>query len=148
VNAFADSSFVVSAFVADEFNPTVWRWWRKNPQAVVMVTPLVLFEAENAIRSLPLSGGCSSADAGAALNGIRRALLEGVFVCRNVTGKRLFPQATRLSQHHTVAMAFGAMDVLHVAAAMELCADTLLTFDKRQGEMATAEGLAVKPLKL
>ena len=34
---------------------------------------------------------------------------------------------------------------MHVASALELHADTLLTFDERQGELAQAVGLEVRP---
>jgi predicted nucleic acid-binding protein len=145
LKAFADTSFVISAFVKDEFNSSVWRWWKRHSMAAVFVTPLVLFEAQNSIRGFPVAGKCSLADARSALEGIRRGLLEGLFICQNIPAKRLFPQATRLSLYYTVSATFGAMDVLHVATAMELGADTFLTFDTRQGEMATAEGLKVKP---
>jgi len=145
VKAFADTSFVISAFVQDEFNNSVWRWWKRHSMASVFITPLVLFEAENSIRGFPIAGKCVPDEARSALEGIKRGLLEGLFICQSVHAKRLFPQATRLSFHHTLSATFGAMDVLHVASAMELGADTFLTFDKRQGEMAAAEGLKVKP---
>lgn len=145
MKAFADTSFVISAFVKDEFNGSVWRWWKRHSMAAVFITPLVLFEAENSIRGFPIAGKCTPAEARSALEGIKRGLLEGLFICQSVSAKRLFPQATRLSLHHTLSATFGAMDVLHVASAMELGADTFLTFDKRQGEMAAAEGLKVKP---
>jgi hypothetical protein len=45
VKAFADTSFVISAFVQDEFNGSVWRWWKRHSMASVFITPLVLFEA-------------------------------------------------------------------------------------------------------
>ncbi|MCA1962471.1 MAG: hypothetical protein LDL31_00835 [Prosthecobacter sp.] len=47
MKAFADTSFVISAFVQDEFNGSVWRWWKRHSTASVFITPLVLFEAEN-----------------------------------------------------------------------------------------------------
>lgn len=145
MKAFADTSFVISAFVQDEFNGHVWRWWKRHSMASVLITPLVLFEAENSIRGFPITGKCTPAEARPALEGIRRGLLEGLFICQSVPTKRLFPQATRLSLHHTLSATFGAMDVLHVASAIALGADTFLTFDKRQAEMAAEEGLAVKP---
>lgn len=144
MKAFADTSFVISAFVNDEFNGSVWRWWKRHSMTAVFITPLVLFEAQNSIRGFPIAGKCSPAEALSALEGIKRGLLEGLFICQSVPTKRLFPQATRLSLYHTVSATFGAMDVLHVASAMELDADTFLTFDTRQREMAAAEDLKVR----
>jgi predicted nucleic acid-binding protein len=144
VNPFADASFIVAAFAPDEHTKRAWRWWRKT-NAAVMNTRLALFEAENAIRSLPLGKKCSASEAKKALDGIKRALLEGLLVRREVPILRLYPTAQRLSQHHSNRVSYGAMDVLLVACALELQADTLLTFDERQGELAKAEGLKVQP---
>ncbi len=144
MKAFADSSFLISAFVRDSFNARVWRWWKRNSLASVIVTPLVLFESENSIRGFPVAGKCTAADAKSALEGIKRGMMEGLFVCQNLQTRRLLPQATRLSQHHTTSATYGAMDVLHVAATMELGADTFLSFDERQSQLAKAEGLLIK----
>jgi hypothetical protein len=38
-----------------------------------------------------------------------------------------------------------ALDILHVACALILRADTFLTFDKRQAKLARAAGLSVAP---
>ena len=94
---------------------------------------------------LPLGGKCSASEARKALDGIKRTLLEGLLVRREVPILRLYPAAQRLSQHHSTRASYGAMDVLHVASALELHADTLLTFDERQGELARAEDLEVRP---
>lgn len=39
----------------------------------------------------------------------------------------------------------GTLDILHIAAAIILRADTFLTFDKRQAKLAAAAGLRVAP---
>ncbi len=135
---------MVAAFAPDEHSRSAWRWWRKT-NAVVMTTRLALFEAENAIRTLPLGGKCSARESRAALEGIKRALLEGLLIRREIPILRLYPAAQRLSQHHSTGASYGAMDILHVASALTIGADTLLTFDERQGELATAEGLIVQP---
>jgi len=46
-----------------------------------------------------------------------------------------------LSKLWTPRIGTRASDVLHVATALELRADTFLSFDKRQTELARAEGL-------
>lgn len=111
-----------------------------------MVSRLVLLEAENAIRVLPLtSEKFTREEVRESLETLKRAILEGFFEIREVPVRRLYPAAQRLSQTHSLRAHFGAMDILHVASAMELGCDLLLSFDKKQRELALAEDLAVMP---
>ncbi len=142
---FADASFVVSFCARDEHGGKAWRWWRKA-NCIMMVSRLVLLEAENAIRVLPLtSQKFTREEVKESLETLKRAILEGFFEIREVPVRRLYPAAQRLSQTHSTCAHFGAMDILHVASAMELGCDLLLSFDKKQRELAQAEGLAVMP---
>ena len=51
--------------------------------------------------------------------------------------------AERLSEHYTDAQGHRAMDILHVATAIELGAKAFLTFDRNQKKLAESEGLIV-----
>ena len=53
--------------------------------------------------------------------------------------------AERLSSARTKAGGQRALDILHVATALHLGAQELLSFDDRQRQLATAEGLKVQP---
>lgn len=141
----ADASFLVAAFAtADGHNRAAWRWWSKRGCAI-HATRLSLFEAENTIRGFPLSGKCSTEEALRWINGIHRAILEGLIERRDAPLHRVLPLAHRLSLHHTMQATFGAMDILHVAAALDLKATEFLSFDGRQCELAEKEGLLTLP---
>ncbi len=143
MSPFADASFIVAAFArCDEHNPRAWQWWNQHGKAV-SASRLVLFEAENTLRGFPRSGKCSEEEARRAIDGIHRAVLEGLIERRDAPMNRMLPLARRLSTFHTPANIHGAMDILHVATALELGSPTFLTFDDRQGEMAAHEGLMV-----
>ncbi len=145
MSTFADASFLVAAFVAvDDHNREAWSWWRQW-DAGIIASPLVLFEAENTIRGFPAGGKCSVTDARHGVEGIKRAMMEGLVLQRDIPSKRLIIRSTRLSQQHTGTVTYGAMDILHVAAALELGATTFLSFDRRQRDLAVAEGLLVQP---
>ena len=60
--------------------------------------------------------------------------------------RRLLTCSRRLSAHYTADVTYGAMDILHVATALELKAVTFLSFDHRQRDLAEAEGLTVHPV--
>jgi|GEM_PF-1187430 len=115
---FADASFLVSAFLGDENGERAWRWWQAS-RAVIKVSRLVLLETENAIRAAPFSAKCSAEESRQALNGLVRARLEDMIERREIENRRLYPSAQRLSSHHTGPDVFGAMDILHVATALE-----------------------------
>ena len=137
----ADASFLVALFTpADEFNVKAWQWW-KQMRCPFYSPALAIFEAENTIRGFPVGNKCSVSAAAAAIEGMKRASLEGILVKRDAPIKRLLPQARRLSQFHTTNSTFGALDILHVATALELKSKTFLTFDQRQGALAKAEAL-------
>ncbi len=57
-----------------------------------------------------------------------------------------FERAKSLSRSLTPVIGVRAADVLHVAAAIELRASALYTFDQRQHRAARAAGLKVNPL--
>jgi len=80
----ADASFIVAAFApADEHNRAAWRWWRKWDAGIV-VSRLAVFEAENTIRGFPVGGKCSHPAAQSALEGIKRAIMEGLLIERDI----------------------------------------------------------------
>lgn len=54
-------------------------------------------------------------------------------------------RAVILSRRHGASLGTRTLDVLHVACALILKPDAFLTFDKRQSELAKAEGLRVLP---
>ena len=54
-----------------------------------------------------------------------------------------FEHALRIAAQHTAVLGTRCLDVLHIAAAITLKAETFFTFDKRQSQLAVAEGLRV-----
>jgi predicted nucleic acid-binding protein len=57
-----------------------------------------------------------------------------------------FARAKALALTLTPTIGVRAVDLLHVAAALELGASSLFTFDQKQHRTAQAAGLAVNPL--
>jgi predicted nucleic acid-binding protein len=141
---FTDASFLVSFFAGTEHGREARQWWTRT-NATLTATRLVLFEAENSIRTLPLSGKISRAEARWAIEHMKRAVMEGLIEVRELSNKRVYPAAQRLSIHHSEHKSFGAMDIVHVATAQELAAVKFLSFDDRQRELAESEGMEVLP---
>jgi hypothetical protein len=57
-----------------------------------------------------------------------------------------FIRAKALSRKITPSIGVRAVDLLHIAAALELGAESLYTFDQRQHQAAHAVGLTVNQL--
>ena len=141
---FADASFLVSFCAKDEHSGKAKAWWRKN-MLPMFTSRLALFEAENTIRVMRVARKLTARDEHRALEELKRAQLEGFIETWEVPVRRLYPAARRLSQHHNKEKGFGAMDILHVASAVDMHCDALLSFDGPQRELAKAEGLRVMP---
>jgi predicted nucleic acid-binding protein len=144
--AYADTSFVVALFAGErEHWRSAWQWWRAAGLCQVMVSRLTLLESENAFHALRVDSKINAAELKEAQNGLARARMEGLLVRRETPAHRLYPEAHRLVTHFSARAAYGALDIVHVAAALILRADTLLTFDKRQAALARDAGLHTAP---
>lgn len=78
---------------------------------------------------------------------MKRRVLEGMGMIevRELSNKRVYPAARRLSVHYCEDKSFAAMDIVNVATAQELGFSHFLTFHDRQRELAEAEGMLVMP---
>jgi len=70
---------------------------------------------------------------------------EGYFQAVELDMEGLFQDATQLSHRYARSHGTRFLDVLHVAAAVQVKARRFLTFDKRQGKLAKSVGLDVRP---
>ncbi|MBK8094006.1 MAG: type II toxin-antitoxin system VapC family toxin [Verrucomicrobiaceae bacterium] len=141
---FADASFIVSFCAEDQHSTKARQWWKQHSRPM-FTSRLALFEAENTIRVMRVARKLTAAGELHALESLKRAQLEGFIELWEVPVRRLYPAARRLSQHHNNQKGFGAMDILHVASALDMHCDTLLSFDEPQRDLAKAEGLKVAP---
>jgi predicted nucleic acid-binding protein len=81
----------------------------------------------------------------AALRVINSARKEGLLVECELDYERLVSRALELSERYASALGLRTLDILHVAAALELQADALASFDNRQRALAKELGLEVLP---
>lgn len=146
MNYFADASFLVAFFASDQHSKQAIRWWDEHGNPVMRTSRLAYFEAENSIRVLRVAKKITHEEQFQSIETMKRFILEGMLELWETPVKRLFPSARRLSQFHTTDRSFGAMDILHVASALEMKASCLLSFDDRQKELAESEGIKTAPV--
>jgi predicted nucleic acid-binding protein len=149
VRAYADSSFILRLVTGESETATAVAEYRRLGRPGLLYLPLHALEVENAISRvfherrtrpakdrLPKKRGRDAAfwrlDQLCKRGALNEATLEMDFV---------IDRARELSKTHTERLGARAIDFLHVACALVLECDTFLTFDRRQVQIAKAEGL-------
>lgn len=142
---YADSGFVVSLYLTTEGTSAQARKEVKRASKPILLSPLSLLEIRNALNFGINRGEITSDQRDAVLSEIDAQIENGFFRLVDASQSSIYAKALELSNKHTPTTATRSLDLMHLAAAILSGARTFLTFDKRQGKVATAEGLVVKP---
>jgi predicted nucleic acid-binding protein len=144
LNAYADTSFLVSLYTQDANSPRAIASLRTLREPLPF-TPFHRLEFRNAIRQRVFRGELTAAERSAALQDLDDDLQDGVLIHAPVPWTATLREAERLGATHTETLGVRSADILHVAAALMLDAKELLSFDVNQRKLAAAEGLQVRP---
>jgi len=144
MTASADPSFLVSLYGGDVNTAAARRWMVRHARPILISTA-ARFETENALRLACFRRKLSRKELQNALDEMATDVVEGFIVCKDVPSARHWQEARRLSKAHCVTIGCRGFDILHVAGAILLEADTLLTFDQKQAALAEAAGLKAAP---
>lgn len=138
--AYADTSFLVSLYVLDaNSEPAVLQM--KNAQLPVLLTLFGELELVNAVRLRQFRREISASNAVAASTLFTKDVEAGIFNIAALS-PGTFDLAKRLARTQTPQFGTRTLDVLHVASALALKADTFLTFDRNQARLARAVRLS------
>lgn len=152
MRAYADSSFILRLVTGEIDSPQAIAQYRRLGSPKLFYLPMHALEVPNAIllrafhqrRILPSHQRQNIArERDAALGRLehlvaRRALLDSPF---DIDGT--LARGAQLSLAHTERLGTRAIDILHVASALELETELFLTTDFRQAGLAKSEGLNV-----
>ncbi len=136
MKTYADPSFLVSLYIPDSNSDAALRTMRAS-SGDRLVSVLCELEVVNAFGLRVFRKQATPVEADSALINFERDLREGLFQLRGLP-ERIFERARQLSQQTTAKMGTRAADLLHVAAALELDADVLYSFDQQQRKLAHA----------
>jgi len=131
---YADSSFLVSLYSAD----TNWAAAARTMEVFTgecLITTLGELEVINAFGLRVFRREVSLAQAQLSLMDFEKDLRDGILQLRGLP-ERVFERARQLSQRTTAKLGIRTADLLHVAAALELGADYLYSFDQQQRKLA------------
>ncbi len=131
---YADSSFLVSLYSADANWPAAARTMGTST-GECLITTLGELEVVNAFGLRVFRKEVSVAQAQSSLLDFEKDLRDGILQLRELSDP-IFQRARQLSRQTTAKLGTRTADILHVAAALELGADFLYSFDQQQRKLA------------
>ena len=140
----ADASFLVSLYGVDVNTPAARAWMVANAEPVLL-TGALRFEAENALRLACFRGRITAAELAQALADMESDLAADILIAADLAADVHWAECRRISTAHTLATGARTYDITQVAAACALQADTFLSFDGKQRNLAGLVGLNVAP---
>ncbi len=141
---YADSSFLVAVYVQGKSEKDARSYFVKNPQPICL-TRFSKSEIQHAIRMLAFQKHIALSEMTQALLQLERDEAEGFYEMQYVEAEDLYIKTSQLSHRHALESGVRYLDMLHIASALLVNARRFLTFDVRQGKLAKAVGLEVKP---
>lgn len=141
MKAYFDTSFLVSAYVADANSASIL----KAVKGGMPCPPVVDLEMRNAVRLCAFRGQLTSAQCRQVLRDIDGDWADGVLRPPPFPWEGVWQEAEALGTAFTERLGVRSLDLLHVASARVLGMRTVSTFDRRQASLAAAAGLKVLP---
>jgi predicted nucleic acid-binding protein len=142
LSAYADTSFLVSLYTPDNNSAEAASRMRQMPLPVI-VTSFGELELANALQLRLFRHELPAAQTRAAYAAFRDDVNAGLFLIKPMSDE-VYAQARRLTQRWTRTLGTRTLDIIHVASALALEAESFHTFDQRQRRLARAAKLTVR----
>jgi predicted nucleic acid-binding protein len=141
---YADTSWW-AAFKSesDLFHAAAIKLFERDDEAHVLWTPWQRVEVLNTLRQAERSGLVKAGKAGEIIRLLEQELRLGYWPQVGFNWEDAVRKASELSAAHASRITIRGTDLFHVAIALEVNADFLLTFDRDQAALAKAAGLPV-----
>jgi len=136
LRVYVDTSFLISLYSLDGNSAAAARTMATS-QGDHLVSTLCELEVANALELRVFRKEVAAAQARSSATVFENDLRDGVFQLQPLT-EQAFEKARQLSRQHTARLGTRTADLLHVAAALDLRADYLYTFDQQQRKLAHA----------
>lgn len=144
MTTYFDSSVIVASYVQEPRS----RKARKALSAVVSApfTPLLDLEVRTVLRRMAGSGRLTSSESESVLSLVDDDVAAGRLWKVPLDLYATVERAESLSARHAQRFLSRSLDLLHVAAALELGCPNFVTLDTRQARLAVASGLKTADL--
>ncbi len=144
VSAYFDTGVLVKNYFA-EANSAAAASLIHAESPPLIFTHFQELEARNSIRLKLFRGEITVVDAASSLDALRTDIRNGVLVRPSYSITSIFHLAEDLSHRFAAITGARALDILHVAAALEIGSKRFVSFDQRQRKVAAKAGLRVVP---
>jgi len=142
LSTYADTSVLVSLYVFDDNSPKASALFA-DASFPLLLTPLLEAEIVNAFYLRIFRKESGEKQIRTSLELFGKDVRAGVFELKSFSND-IFRQASQISSRRTAKVGTRTLDLLHVASAVFLQTEKFCTFDKKQAELARAEGLVVR----
>jgi predicted nucleic acid-binding protein len=140
LTAYADTSFIASLYLTDANSERATAIVERLAPPWFIITEFSRFELINALRLRVFRGELTHTASQQAESVFESHVKEGLMIDRLMVAE-VYSAACELAQRWTHRLGTRALDVLHVASALVLEADSFHTFDGRQARLGKAAGL-------
>jgi predicted nucleic acid-binding protein len=138
---YADTSFLFSLYISDA-NSAAAAARMSNFKAPLLTTDFGEFEFTNAVSWRVFRKQLLIGEQHAVVDSFSKDLEAGIIRITPIPAAA-FARAKQIARTQTRKLGNRALDVLHVASALVLKADTFYTFDSKQTKLASDLGLRV-----
>lgn len=145
MNAYFDTSIITKWYVREADSEAALRV-RQRFEPPAVLTHLHRVELSNAWHLKLFRKEMKKAVLARAREDLQTDVDAGVWILPAYDLADVFLRAEEISSGHTPKLGTRSLDILHVAAAMELSLRTFVTGDGRQAKLASACGLRVVQL--
>ncbi len=144
MDAYFDSAIIVKLYVKEATSPDAIQLVGAYV-APYLLTQWQALEVKNAIRLKAFRKEIAAAEMNQSITAFEQDVATGRWQRPVYSAAIVEQKAEELSASHSAMLGCRTLDIIHVAAAVVIGAREFVTFDGRQGAMATHAGLAVKP---
>ena len=140
MNAYIDTSFLVSLYITDRHSPAAQKLLASEPQ--LGLTPLHRAEWVHAVEQHVFRKHLSLREARKVYADFEEDAAAGLWPGVDLPAGA-FELCAELARRYGARLGVRTLDSLHVATAIELRVERFWTFDERQRRLAAAEGLKI-----
>ena len=143
---YVDTSVMVKLYIKEEYSRDTSNWLKENNQAI----PLTSFhelELINAIHLKRFRTEITLDETRLIMSRFEEHEKSGIYYRPQLDWSAIFIHAIDLSTKHLAGIGARLLDILHVASALSINADRLLTLDDSQTKLAVLAGLKIENIK-
>ena len=142
MKVYADTSWWLAVkWRGDTHHTTAHNFFDRHPEAEVLWTPWQRVEVFNGFRQAERAGLLRRGESRRMIRLLEQEVRLGYWAHVEFDWTDAVRTACELGAEHSLKMVVRAMDLFHIAVAIEVAADAFVSFDVEQNVLAEAAGL-------